>query len=140
MTAKEPRIVKMLADNDLGDSKPKKRPVPRPGRRVKIDLKVVEGMASIGATNCEIADFLGVAESSIRKHCDALLIRSRSGLKTRLRQAQLKAAIGGNPAMLIWLGKQMLDQKDKSDVTSGDKPLVPQTINIRLIQPSASGS
>ncbi len=91
-------------------------------------MKVVEGMAGVGATNCEIADFLGVSEAVIRKRCDALLIKSRSGLKTRLRQAQLKAALGGNPAMLIWLGKQMLGQKDRTDLTTGDKPFTPITI------------
>lgn len=90
-----------------------KSPVPRPGRRVKLDPKVVEGMASVGATTCEIADFLGVSEAVIRKRCGPVLTKARASLKTRLRQAQLKAALAGNPAMLIWLGKQMLGQVEK---------------------------
>lgn len=39
---------------------------------------------------------------------------------------QLKAAEGGNVTMLIWLGKQLLGQKDKSELTGkDDTPLVP---------------
>ncbi len=40
---------------------------------------------------------------------------------------QWKAAKAGNVTMQIWLGKQLLGQKDKSDVTSGDQPL---TVNV----------
>ncbi len=137
MTANKSRSVKTLAGKRLGGSA-SRQPVPRPDRQAKIDMKVVEGMAGVGATNCEIADFLAVSEALIRKRCDAILTKSRSGLKMRLRKAQINAALGGNPAMLIWLGKQMLEQKDKSDLTSGDKPLLPQLISVRLVQPRAS--
>jgi predicted transcriptional regulator len=102
----------------------KKAPIPRPARRAPIDLKVVEGMAGVGATNCEIAEFLGIAESTVRKHCAPLLEKTRAGLKTRLRQAQLKAALGGNPAMLIWLGKAMLGQKETQVVETRELPQI----------------
>jgi hypothetical protein len=37
--------------------------------------------------------------------------------RASLRRAQWKAAVDeGNPTMLIWMGKQMLGQKDKHDV------------------------
>ena len=91
----------------------KKVPVPRPGAQAKIDLKVVEGMASVGATTVEIAAFLGISEAVIRKRCDDLLAKARSSVKMRLRQAQVKGALDGNPTLLIWLGKQMLGQQDK---------------------------
>lgn len=87
---------------------------------VPIDEKVVEGMASVGATNVEIADFVGVDEALIRRRCKDVLTKARAGLKTRLRQAQLKAALGGNPTMLIWLGKQMLGQADQTHFKVGD--------------------
>ncbi|WP_372707733.1 RNA polymerase sigma factor [Brevundimonas sp.] len=98
----------------------------RPGAQATIDLKVVEGMAGVGATNVEIADFLGLNEGTIRKRCGDTLTKARASLKTRLRQAQLKAALGGNPALLIWLGKQMLGQSDQSklDLTSAGHQIV----------------
>jgi DNA-binding CsgD family transcriptional regulator len=106
---------------------PKKLAAPkeRPGRQKPVDLKVVEGMASVGATNCEIADFLGVSEALVRKRCGAVLTKARASLRTRLRQAQIKAALAGNPAMLIWLGKQMLGQVEKHEVsgTEGGHPI-----------------
>jgi hypothetical protein len=38
--------------------------------------------------------------------------------KTSLRRLQWKAAEGGNSTMLIWLGKQYLEQSDKQQVTA----------------------
>ena len=36
--------------------------------------------------------------------------------KASLRRAQWKAAIAGQPTMLVWMGKQMLGQSDKATV------------------------
>lgn len=77
-------------------------------------------MAAVGASNVEIADFLNLDEGTIRRRCAQLLIKARASLKTRLRQAQLKAALSGNPAMLIWLGKQLLDQADQQRIRVGE--------------------
>jgi hypothetical protein len=96
---------------------PRKATHAKPGRpAAAIDFRVVEAMASVGATNVEIADVIGVDESTVRLRCADVLAKARATLKTRLRRAQITAALGGNPAMLIWLGKQMLDQKDKAEV------------------------
>ena len=35
--------------------------------------------------------------------------------KASLRSAQFKAALAGNATMLIWMGKQLLGQRDKLD-------------------------
>jgi len=37
-------------------------------------------------------------------------------LKISLRRQQIESAKGGNVAMLIWLGKRLLDQTDKREV------------------------
>jgi hypothetical protein len=43
----------------------------------------------------------------------------------RLRKAQLDAALGGNVTMQIWLGKQMLGQKDSAELEhSGEVKIV----------------
>ena len=36
--------------------------------------------------------------------------------KTSLRRAQFELAMKGNPTMLIWLGKQYLGQKERTEV------------------------
>lgn len=81
-------------------------------RRIPIDPKVVEGMASVGATDREIAEFTGVSISTLARRCGDLLTKSRADLRIRLRRAQIKSALDGNVTMQIWLGKQMLDQSD----------------------------
>lgn len=85
-----------------------------------LDPKVVEGMASVGATDMEIADFLGCSDDTVRNRFSDLLSKTRAGLKTRLRQAQIKVALGGNPTMLIWMGKQLLAQADQQNIRIGD--------------------
>ena len=102
--------------------------------KAKIDLKIVEGMASVGATNCEIADFLGLNEGTVRKNCGPTLEKARASLKVRLRRKQIQVALDdGNVTMLIWLGKQMLDQKDKTDVTSDDK-VWPASLTVKYVR------
>jgi hypothetical protein len=41
----------------------------------------------------------------------------------RLRKAQYNKALEGNPVMLIWLGKNILGQKDDPSTGEEDLPL-----------------
>ena len=43
--------------------------------------------------------------------------------KTSLRQAQLRVALEGNPTMLIWLGKNVLNQNDNGTTSDDRRPL-----------------
>ena len=42
--------------------------------------------------------------------------KSFGRIKISLRRQQIESAKGGNVTMLIWLGKQLLDQADKREV------------------------
>lgn len=77
------------------------------------DIEMIEMYAQVGASNVEIAAALGCDESIIRRRFAENLSKARSRLKHTLRKAQIKKALSGNVAMLIWLGKQMLGQSDK---------------------------
>ena len=46
-----------------------------------------------------------------------ILTKGRDKGKIRLRQLQWRAAEKGNVSMLIWLGKQVLDQTDRQEIT-----------------------
>lgn len=94
-------------------------------RPVKYDIpqKKVEQLAEFGCTNVEIASFYGCDEALIRKNYSENLTKGRSKGKIRLRQAQMKRALGdtdkdgnlknnGNPSLQIWLGKNMLGQSE----------------------------
>jgi hypothetical protein len=95
-----------------------------------IDAKVVEGMAGVGATNIEIADFNGCTVDTITNRFSELLSKARAARKIRLRRLQWTAAEGGNIAMQIWLGKQELGQRERLEVPVDEegKPVRRQSI------------
>jgi hypothetical protein len=83
-----------------------------------IDYAVVERAASIGCTRDEIAAVIGVSTVTLhsRMNDDPLVLeaieRGSNKGKATLRRFQWKGAQDGNATMLVWLGKQMLGQKD----------------------------
>ena len=45
----------------------------------------------------------------------------RGGGRPSAERKQIQDALGGNVSMLIWLGKQMLEQKDKHEMSSDEE-------------------
>lgn len=81
--------------------------------KLAINEREIENYAKLGATNREIARMMGCDEGTVRGRFSAILDKARALRKISLRQAQWKAAMKGNPAMLIFLGKNELKQSDK---------------------------
>lgn len=95
------------------------------GVKFKIDYDQVYELASIMCTQTEIASVLGCSVRTLQrdeKFKEVFESGIESG-KTSLRRAQYKTAMNGNVTMLIWLGKQYLDQKEpeKDDTEVLDK-------------------
>lgn len=96
-----------------------------PGGRPKkvIDYGLVEKLANIQCTEAEIAEILEISTRTLQK--DSEFLRTyKKGLesgKSSLRRLQWRAAEKGNPTMLVWLGKQYLNQKDKSEIEQHNK-------------------
>lgn len=95
---------------------------PKLGRPLTpIDWGKVDAMSAIHCTGPEIATVLGVSEDTLaratrreRKMTFADYIRQKRGTgKASLRRLQWKAAQTGDKTMLVWLGKNWLDQTDK---------------------------
>lgn len=98
---------------------------PEGGRpRKELDLDQLRNMVRIQCTAEECA---GVFECSVDTLDRRLKEEGFAGFadfyktyggegKVSLRRAQWKLAQDGNPTMLIWLGKQMLGQKDKQEL------------------------
>jgi hypothetical protein len=59
---------------------------------------------------------VGTSEATISRRFASEIDKGRSQLHKSLRRKQLEVALGGNIAMLIWLGKQFLGQTDKQDI------------------------
>lgn len=100
------------------------KPIGRPLK--EIDIEVVERAAAIGCTIEEVAGLCGVGRTTFydRMEIDpdlkAAVDRGRENGKVTLRRLQWRKAEAGSDTMLIWLGKQMLGQRDKQEVTGAN--------------------
>lgn len=83
--------------------------------RIEIDPEQVEKLASLHCTVQEIADFFECSRDTIERRFRVQIQKGRASGKITLRRKQWQAAEKGNVSMLIWLGKNILGQKDKSD-------------------------
>ena len=86
-------------------------------KKYNIDPEQVEKLAAFGCTNSEIASFFGCHESLISKSYSRNITKGKERGKIRLRQMQWKSAEKGSVPMQIWLGKQILGQTDKQEIT-----------------------
>ncbi|MAS82730.1 MAG: hypothetical protein CMF45_08575 [Legionellales bacterium] len=89
--------------------------------RKEIDGEQVRKLAALHCTVDEIADILECSRDTIYRHQKDALEKGRAEGKMRLRTMQFKSASNGSASMLIWLGKQMLGQKDQQEVIAIDE-------------------
>ena len=98
--------------------------------RVEINYNTVDKLLHIQCTGEEIASVLGIDYDTLQRavkrdkkmrFAEYIKQKANSG-KASLRRMQWKAAENGNNTMLVWLGKQMLGQTDKSqtEITGRD--------------------
>ena len=95
---------------------------------IVIDWPVVDTLCKIQCTGEEIASVLDIDYDTLQSACKRekgckfsdYIGQKKLGGKASLRRSQWKLAKDGNATMLIWLGKNMLDQKDKSEITGPD--------------------
>ena len=96
------------------------------GRKpAKIDWQKVDNFLLAGCDGSEIAPHFGIDAQTLYRHCkaekkvdfEAYKREKQSQGDSLLRAAQFKKAIQeGDNTMLVWLGKQRLNQSDKKQV------------------------
>jgi hypothetical protein len=91
--------------------------------KVPVCFDEVEHLASLGCTDTDIAAYFGVKEDTLRRGFAENLIKGRHKLKVSLRQAQLRVALEGNAALLVWLGRNMLNQNETGAANEDNRPL-----------------
>lgn len=83
-------------------------------KKKKLSAQAIEKLAKLGLFNNEIAHTFDVSTDTLERNYAADLFKGRLDRKNSLRRAQFRYAERGNPALLIFLGKQYLGQSDKS--------------------------
>lgn len=94
--------------------------------RIEIDKKIFENLCAIQCTEVEICDCFECCEDTLNSWCkrtykktfSEIYAQKRGRGRSSLRRMQWKAAEKGNATMLVWLGKQYLDQKNKIEDTA----------------------
>jgi len=92
---------------------------------IEIDWEVFENLCKLQCTLIEIASYFECSEDTIEKACkrqyDKLFTdvfkEKRGKGKIALRRKQYSIALDGDKTMLIWLGKQYLNQAEKQEVS-----------------------
>lgn len=87
----------------------------RPRKQVDKDKLFI--LASLGLTTSEIAAVLEVSSDTLERNFAEEMSEGKEKCKASIRRKQFELAMAGNPTMLIWLGKQLLGQKEKSEVS-----------------------
>ena len=92
-------------------------------KKIELDEDLLFKLAECHCSVKEIAYFMGVSAFTLRNRFQHVMDRGFAAGKMRLRKAQYRKALEGNPVMLIWLGKNVLGQKDDPSNGEDDMPL-----------------
>ena len=109
----------------------KKKKTGRPLKSYTLaQIKKMERLALNGCQNNTIATIMDIPHESMVRRFGKLMTKKRCERKNILRKQQNLAAKKGNPALLIFLGKNELGQADKQEMAvTGEMRLLPPIIN-----------
>lgn len=110
--------------------------------RAYIDYEKLEKLCQIHCTGEECAAILDVDYDTLNRNLiedghggfAEYFKRYSANGKASLRRRQFQAAMDGNTTMLVWMGKQLLGQSDKTEIQQQSQ----QPIHIEIVNPYAS--
>lgn len=92
------------------------------GRKpIEIDLVELEKLCVLQCTHKEIAAWFGCTERTIERYAKKpeiaeVMERGKAKGQISVRRAQMKLLESGNATMAVWLGKQLLGQRDVTPI------------------------
>lgn len=92
----------------------------------KVDARKVKKLAGFGLSLAEIAAVMDVSHDTIERRFKDALKAGRERRNGSLRRKQYEVAMTGNATMLIWLGKQHLEQSDSLFVDGPQETVDPK--------------
>ena len=107
-------------------------------------LETIEKLASFFCTDEEIASFMGVTVETLlsNRNKETFLEYKKKGLdtgKATLRRKQFELGMKGNCTMLIWLGRNYLNQSEKAEEIAKEVD-EDKTIRIEVVNNGKSSS
>ena len=91
--------------------------------KIEINEDQFEKLSSILCTMEEMASFFGCSVDTLERNFADTIKKGKDKGRMSLRRMQFEKAQTGNTTMLIWLGKQLLGQKDKIETSENNEPL-----------------
>lgn len=106
--------------------------------KLNINAEEVRKLAELGCKLDEMAAFFNCDRNTLANRFSAEISKGKANLKLSLRRWQIQAAQKGNVVMMIWLGKQMLDQVERTqiDITKIDNETFMKEAQRRLADAS----
>ena len=100
----------------------KRQSVGRPKKN--IDLDILGNLASIGCTQEEIGGVMGVSARTLQRNYAEIIEVNKNKGKASLRKKMWENALKkGNPNMMVWLSKNVLNMRDKIETQNITEPL-----------------
>lgn len=84
--------------------------------KVVIDPSDVQRLAELHVPVADMARFFGVPVDTLTYNFKDVIDISKELTKQRLRKKQIDLALEGNVTLLIWLGKNLLNQQETPEV------------------------
>ena len=124
-TRKYPSMTKAASDEiedfekKLGivDSKSPKKPGNRSQKRIQSDEEKIYDLAKIGCTQEEMASILKINIDTITDRHSEIVKEGYAHMNMSLRRKQFLVASQGNATLLMFLGKNRLNQNDSKHIT-----------------------
>ena len=111
-------------------------------KQIEVNWENINEMLEAGCTGTEVAGHLGISAMTLYRACkrdnkvnfEVYSKQKKESGNTLLRQAQFNQALDGNTTMLVWLGKNRLNQADKQEINS-TVDMKAQVIDVRFEMP-----
>jgi hypothetical protein len=97
-----------------------------------IDENLVKKLAAIHCTMEEIGLIVGCSVDTLERRFADIIKLGKSEGKMSLRRKQYELAVNGNTALLIWLGKQLLGQRENFPEESTQQPIIPSVYKLHV--------
>jgi hypothetical protein len=91
--------------------------------QVCVDPEEVTRLAAMWCTYKEMAEWFGIHADTLKFNFETEIAQGRSRTKQALRRKQIDMALAGDKTMLIWLGKNILQQSDNPTEAQQSQPL-----------------